>query len=161
MLRNFNPVQSSYPRSIFKSIKNSQTANNSKVIPRGTGTSPLTRFKRELFAFPLQLYLCYQICNTVKASTSLHIWCSTGMCMFAKNYGKSEQSFFTSFQRVMYSSSSDISALTCLSGLGKPRGCLGWRTQLTPLVWWRWRSRDASSTWIRLFAWEHRGSEFE
>ena len=124
MIRNFNPVQSSYPRSIFKSIKNSQTANNAKVIPRGTGASPLTRFKRELFAFPLQLYLCYQICNTVKASTSLHIWCSTGMCMFAKNYGKSEQSFFTSFQRVMYSFSSNISALTCRGGIGKQRGCL-------------------------------------
>ena len=124
MLRNFNPVQSSYPRSIFKSIKNSQTAKNSKVILRCTGSSPLTRFKRELFPFPLQLYLCYQICNTVKASTSLHIWCSTGMCMFAKNYGKSEQSFFTSFQRVMYSFSSNISALTCRGGIGKQRGCL-------------------------------------
>ena len=124
-LRNFNPVQSSYPRSIFKSIKNSQTAKYSKVILRGTGSSPLTRFKTELFTFLLQLYLCYQICNKVKACTSLHIWCGTGICMFAKNYGKSEQSSFTSFQRVMYSSSSDISALTCLGAIGKQRGCLG------------------------------------
>ena len=107
-----------------KYIKNSQTAKNSKVIPRGTGSSPLTRFKRELFAFPLQLNLCYQICNKVKACTSLHIWCSTGICMFAKNYGKSEQSSFTSFQRVMYSSLWEISALTCLGGIGKQRGCL-------------------------------------
>ena len=107
-----------------KYIKNSQTAKNSKVIPRGTGSSPLTRFKIYLFGSPLQLYLCYQICNKVKACTSLHIWCSTGICMFAKNYGKSEQSSFTSFQRVMYSSSSNISALTCLGGIGKQRGRL-------------------------------------
>ena len=112
-------------RSPFKSIKNSQTARNSKVIPRGTGSSPLTRFKRELFALPFQLYLCYQICNEVKTYTSLHIWRGKGICMFAKNYGKSEQSSFTSFQRVMYSSSSDISALTCLGEIGKQRGRLG------------------------------------
>ena len=65
-----------------KSLQKYKKFTNSKKFQnhsRGTGSSPLTRFKRELFAFPLQLNLCYQICNKVKACTSLHIWCSTGI----------------------------------------------------------------------------------